>query len=673
KNAKDVSVDEEKNDETQMKLSRGNKLKSKIELKENGFYDEYEIKKSKDAILEFYKEQGFGDASVDYIVEDIANQNKVNITFLIFEGKRLKLKDITISGNNAIKTKTILKALGIKRKKVFKEDIYKEGFKNIKYLYREEGFLDADIKEISRELDEKRENLSLIIEIIEGERYKIGDIKLFGNEHFSTDELTKLMKIHTDEIFKQTFFEESLFRLQNFYAEHGYIRASINPEILYKEKIVDINFYITENNIVYIDKIYVEGNEITKEYVIRRQFVIKEKAIFDINKVRRTQEKIFNLGFFRDVQIETDSSNQETIDLIYKVEEQPTGLATVGGGYSSQDGIIGTLQFTKRNLFGRGQTLNLIWEFGKTRENYQISFNDPYIFQSNIAFGIDIFKIKRDRDYIYKNDIGISKTDVYRERHEGGALKFGRNIFENTNINMTYGFDRVEITDVDTDPSEKHKPLVNEANKGIQDTSSLTFAIIRDTRDNIYYTKRGTYSRFAFKNAGTFLGGDNDFIKINTNGSYFLPLFWEFVLAFNIDLGLVREVGFSKDVPIYEKFYIGGAETVRGYDYRGDIGPEDGGNYKIVYNIEYKFPILKQKMQTILQGVFFFDAGGSWAEREYITFKIGNEANQMKTGVGFGIRFTTPIFPIRLDWGYGLNKEEGKTPSQFYFTIGQTF
>ena len=215
--------------------------------------------------------------------------------------------------------------------------------------------------------------------------------------------------------------------------------------------------------------------------------------------------------------------------------------------------------------------------------------------------------------------------------------------------------------------------MQDESDKGVQDTSSITLTLYRDTRDNIYYTKRGNFEKIAIKKAGTILGGNNDFIKVLTNGSIFFPLFWEFVLAFNVDLGFVKEIDNSINVPIYERFFIGGADSVRGYDYRGDIGPDEGGNYRMVYNIEYKFPIVREKKQTILQGVFFFDLGGAWSKKRDVKFKIGEDEDKMKRGFGFGIRFTTPVFPIRLDWGYGLDKEEGEKPSQFYFTIGQLF
>lgn len=649
------------------------KIKKQIDIKPKSYYDEQEIMIAKDKIEEFLKEEGYIASSVDYIVKEIPDKNMCDITFYISEGDIFLLNEINIKGLTEFSLKKILKTFGLKKKKVFKESLYKKGIESIKALYKEEGFLDIEIIE-NRIISDDKNSISIFLEFQEGNLYKFRDIDFYGNEKISTDELKKLLEIKSGDYFKESKFEISLYKIRNYYAEKGYIRSSVDPEIIYNSnESVSIKFNIVENEIVYIDRIYIDGNNITKDYVIRREFVVKEKSIFDINKVKRSQEKIFNLGFFKDVNINMEPKTDDKVDLIFKVEEQPTGMATVGGGYSSEDGVIGTLQLSKNNLFGKGQKVNLLWEFGKTRQNAQLSFTDPYIFKSNIAFGVDIFNMKRYRDYVYTQDSGYTRTDIYREYHRGGAIKFGKKIFTNSNISLGYSFDRVEITEVDDDDSVRHKPLKDESDKGEQDTSSITLTLYRDTRDNIYYTKKGNFEKISIKKAGTILGGDNDFIKVITNGSIFFPLFWEFVLAFNVDLGFVKNIDDSINVPIYERFYIGGADTIRGYDYRGDIGPEDGGNYRMIYNIEYKFPIVREKKQTILQGAFFFDIGGSWSKREDICFKAGRDENNMKRGIGFGIRFTTPVFPIRLDWGYGLDKKEGEKPSQFYFTVGQIF
>jgi outer membrane protein insertion porin family len=656
------------------KKIKASKLRDKIEIKEKSFYDEFALSKAKEAIIDFYKEQGYGDAKLDAVVDIDKTTNKASITIFITEGNILKLKNVLITGNKEFKTKLIFKTLGVKRKKIFKEDEYKKGLKQIEFLYKENGFLDIAITEKSRTFDEKRENVEINLEIKEGQKYTINEISFAGNTVFLPSEFLKLVLIKQGMIYKESLFEESMMNIQTLYSERGYIRATVKPDIEYKNNTVNIKFLITENNIVYVDKIFIEGNDITKDYVIRREFVIKEQEVFNVNKVRRTQERIFNLGFFKDIQMDLEPVDDSNVNLTFKVEEQPTGMATVGAGYSSQDGLIGNLQFTKNNLFGRGQRLNFLWEFGEKKQNYQIGFTEPYLFGTYTSFGADISDTDRSLDYVYKNINNNQTTDVYNDKHQGISFRFGRKFWDDYTANLTFGFEKSKIYNVDIDTSTEHQTLLDEENKGEQETNSVTFAVARDTRDNVFYTKHGTYTRLSVKNAGGILAGDNNFVKALLNHSRFYHLFWEFVLALNIDAGIVKPFDISAEVPLYEKFKIGGAESVRGYRYNsGDIGPQDGGLYKLVYNIEYKFPIIQEKKQSILQGALFFDVGGAWNNRSDIDLSIGRDKYQMKCGVGIGIRFTTPAFPIRLDWGYGFNKEDGKDPKELYFTIGQLF
>ncbi|MFC1501396.1 BamA/TamA family outer membrane protein, partial [Elusimicrobiota bacterium] len=197
--------------------------------------------------------------------------------------------------------------------------------------------------------------------------------------------------------------------------------------------------------------------------------------------------------------------------------------------------------------------------------------------------------------------------------------------------------------------------------------------VVWDTRDNYFDASRGNRQSLSVQVAGGPFGGDVNFIKPIARSSWYFPTFWKFVFSLNGTVGLVENTYPSTDVPIYEKFYVGGAESIRGYTYRSEIGPAEGGKLMTIFNAEYKFPIVQERKRTILQGAFFADCGGAWRSPNDFTFNIGTGDNDMKVGVGFGIRFTTPVFPLRLDWGYGLNHKEGEELSQFYFTIGNIF
>jgi outer membrane protein insertion porin family len=664
-----VAIDFQGNE--QMKKS---KIKAVIKTELKKEYDQAKVNIDEEAIATLYKDKGYADVKVDSYVDSDDKTGEAVLTFYITEGKKIMIKKVLVTGNTAIKTKKILKTMKTKRKKVFKEEVLTEDLKQIEHMYKNEGYLQVEVKDTTRELDEARQYMTLTINVSEGKQYIVGDIKFEGNTEFSNDKLIKTVSLQKGKIYRQENFDETIATMQDMYAEKGYIQARVVPKYEYKENIVDIIFDITENSIVYIDRIYLDGNKVTRDYVIRRQILVKEGEPFNVKRIRRSQEQIYNLGFFQDVQIDLDQTAKDKADLIFNVVEQKTGLASVGVGYSSQDKAVGNLQVSENNLFGRGQSISLLWEFGKTKKNYQISFNEPYFFGTYTSFGCDVFNMTRDLEYVYTNKLGSLTSDWYTEKHLGGNIRFGRKLREDYYAKATYGFDRVRISDVDTlDDSPEHQLLINEQGKGYQDTSSLTLAVSRDTRDNVFYTYRGMYTNLSAKFAGGLFGGNNNFSKFYYTNSIFIKTFWKFVLAFNMEGGVVAYYSPSTEVPIYERFYVGGAESVRGYNYRGDIGPSEGGNYKMVYNIEYKFPIVSENKRPILQWAFFADAGGSWLKSDEVTFKIGRESNYMKAGVGFGLRFTTPVFPVRLDWGYGLNQREGEDPKQFYFTVGQLF
>ncbi|MCP4481789.1 MAG: outer membrane protein assembly factor BamA [bacterium] len=651
------------------------KILAKIDMRKKEAFDNFTLSKAKKDIQNFYQELGYSNMKIDSLTKLDEQTNKIAITFYISEGKQVKIAKIILQGNTNIKTKKILKKLGLKRKKIFKEDKYRVGIQQVKQLYKEKGYLNIEVLEIHRKLDEQAEKMTLKLEIKEGPEYYIKNIQFSANTVFTDLELLEGLSICNYKNFKQSEYEESLIHIRSKYAERGYIQAQILPELIYqKPNAVLLKINIIENQVIYIDKIFINGNDITKDYVIRREFIIKENEPFNVKKVQRTQERIFNLGFFKDIQIDLDQIDEKTVDLNFNVEEQPTGMASIGAGYSSEDGLIGNLQFTKKNLLGRGQKLSLLWEFGKTKQNYQISFTEPYFFGSFISLGVDIFDINRERDYVYKNDSDGTSTDIYSEEHKGGSIRFGRRFWENYRANIGYGFDRVRVYNVDADTDTNHLELIEEQDKGYQDTSSISLSLSRDTRNNVFYTQSGSYARIKTKLAGTdILGGDNNFVKNSLEYSKFFPLFWKFVLAINAETAMINHFYPSGNSPIYEKFFIGGSESVRGYDYRGDIGPEDGGRYKFVYNIEYKFPLYQEKKTTILQGALFCDVGGAWKDGGDVTLEIGRGEYQMKAGFGLGIRFTTPAFPIRFDWGYGGGKPDGERKAQFYFTIGQLF
>lgn len=628
------------------------KLKKEIESEEKEPFANRKMQEDTEKIATLYKEKGYADIKVEpYTTEDEKN-GMVTMTFFITEGKQIKIGKVNLIGVEAFNTKKIKKKMETKKEKFFKQGLLDEDLRTIEAYYKDRGFLKVHLGTPMVVRDEEEAKIFVTLFVYEGFKYTVGDIQFRDNYVVTTEDLEKDLEVKHGEIFSQAKLEESLFNIQERYAEKGYILMRSNPEYSTddEKKVVNLLITINEQGIVYLDRIYLGGNVITKDYVIKREFLVKEGDPFNVKKIRRTQEKLYNLGFFSDIAIEIgETGDPYRANLICEVTEQRTGLLSMGAGYSSQDGLLGTLQLTQSNFLGRGQRIDLMLEFGKKKTNYQLSFTEPWFLGRHVLFGISAYDTDRDRDY-------------YREERAGGNIRIGPHLTDILSLRFTYTYERVKVYDA----------LADWAEEGKKDSSSFTTYLIRDSRDNIFDASRGSLNSISLQVSGGILGGDTDFVKTFTSNSWFFPTFWRFVLAIQLRYGIASSFPHSTGVPIYERFYVGGADSVRGYDYRGEIGPDEGGVTMFVSNVEYKFPIVKEKLRTILQGAIFIDMGGSWRKGD-VNFTIGSRENQLKMGIGAGIRFQTPFFPVRLDWGYGLNHKPGEDKSQWYFTMGQSF
>jgi outer membrane protein assembly complex protein YaeT len=436
------------------------------------------------------------------------------------------------------------------------------------------------------------------------------------------------------------------------------------------DNVVNVDFNIKENNIVYVGDVYVDGLTKTKDNTIRREILLRPGDVFSSGKVRRSMEKIYNLGFIDGAEPNIAPTGQPDImNLAFSITEGKPGMITAGAGYSSVDKFVGSIQLQHMNLFGRAQKLNLLWEFGARRQNYEIDWTEPWFLGKAMSLGLSLYNIERLRDY-------HNTTDAYREGRLGGSVSISPRIADKISLLFGYTYEHVRIFNIDDDELETE--ILNDPDLAKDRTSSVRAQIVYDTRDYIYDATRGVRYSYGVTVAGGPFGGNVNYVRNSVRGTWFFPTFWKFVLSININAGWIESYGSSSDVPLYEKYYVGGADTIRGYKYRTEIGPYNGGKVMAVANVEYKFPIVQENKKTILQGAFFYDIGGTWRDVNHINFSFGTdnaETNSyyLKSGVGFGIRFATPVFPLRLDWGYGLNHKRGEDLQQFYFTIGNVF
>ncbi|MDD5020350.1 MAG: outer membrane protein assembly factor BamA, partial [Candidatus Omnitrophica bacterium] len=598
--------------------------------------------------------------------------NKARIVITINEGKRVKIKRIYVDGNMHFPDGKILALIKTKRAGwfnpgFFKEDQFNDDLERIKDFYQKNGYLDVTV---DYRLDyDARGDIYLRLRIEEGKVYTVGSIVFKGNEIFPEKELFESIKAcPVGGIFTYDALRGDVANLQGFYFGKGYIYAQINESSALEPESgkVDISYTIKENDIVYVDRIEIRGNLKTKDKVIRREMRIKPGERFDGDKLKRSKERLYNLGFFEEINYDTEpGSDPDNRNLVVDVKEAKTGSFSFGGGYSSIDQFVGFVEVEQKNFdwrnwktfTGGGQDLKIRGEIGTVRENFEINFTEPWMFDHPVAFGFDIYRRVHDKD----SDVGYG----YEEKRTGGDLRLSKEFGEYFKGGVLYRLEEVEISGVDSTALDDLK-----AEEGKNLISSMEFTLTRDTTDNVFNPSRGLVLSGSYEIAGGPMGGDKKFNKVFGLASQYFPSFGKNVLQLQARGGIVTPYGGQKEVPIYERFYAGGANTIRGYEER-TVGPADpvtadplGGEALMIFNIEYTFPIV-----DFIKGALFIDTGGVW--EEVSDFDLGG----FKTGIGFGVRIKTPIGPLKLDYGIPLNKQPGKEDKEgrFHFSMSHGF
>lgn len=654
---------------------KSERLADKVSVKKGTLLDFHVLSEDVSALETYYTEQGFSRVEVSYNVETDPVTGEAVVIFVIKEGYVLKVKTITFEGNNNIPSNELKKYMATKpawlfiQKGVFDEDKFQEDIGRLSAVYRSKGFLDVKLfDKIGYSVDGTLMYISIVIE--EGKKYLVGKIGIEGELAFPEKETAQAIKVNKDDAFDFQKLRDDMDNIRTFYYNKGYMDAQVDLQHKYNATTdrMDITYIIKANNEVFVGKINITGNNKTKDKVIRRELRVYPGEKYSGEKLKRSKERLYNMGFFEDVYLDTASTREKDIkDLNVTVKETKTGEFSFGGGYSSVDAFIGFVQIRQKNFdianfpyfTGAGQDLVVRAEAGSARTNYFLGWTDPWIFDYPLLLGFDLYRQEHER-------YGTSGYD-YAEERTGGSLRLGKELTEHIGTGLVYNLEEVAISDIPDNAS-----LALKEERGENYLSRLTWNLRYDTRDNVYSPSRGSLTNLSLENAGSFLGGDKDFVKVFTYTSYYYSLLESVVLELSGRAGVVESCSDSKTVPIYERFFAGGAATIRGYKQRG-IGPRDssdvnlvvGGNSTVIGNAEITFPIFK----NLIKGAVFYDVGSVMEEAEDLL-----STADYKMGTGCGVRVKTPIGPIKLDYGYPLTANEGdKKEGQFYFSVSHGF
>lgn len=648
-------------------------LLSKMKTQAGKFLDRKALRDDVGTIEEMYQKKGLSQVEVE--VESVLDEatNKTRLHFIIREGYRVKVSRIKILGNSAYKDGRVIKVMKSRSAWLFnsgflKDDVLLEDMERVQAFYEKNGYIDAraDYQVIQR----RRGKVDVEVTVQEGRRYYVGDIQINGVEVIGKPDIFSAMKeIKPGKVFSKQNLADDMALVKSLYFDKGYIFARVNEATSLNTQTgrVDLKMDIEEGSIAYINKIKVQGNTQTRDIVVRRELRMYPGEQFDGVKMRRSKERLNNLGYFEEVGFDIqDTDEAQKKDLVVDVREAKTGSFSFGGGYSTVDRMIGFVELEQRNfdftnwpsLTGGGQQLSARAEVGSSRNNMVLSFTEPWIFDNPVSGGFDLYRTQ----YLRESSTGYA----YDQTRTGTKLRLGKEINEYLSSAAYYRIENVKIGNMESNVSADLRDEV-----GKSTLSVIGGSLTKDKRDSTISPTTGWVLTGASDVAGGPIGGDRDFYRLETSGAYYVPFRYKSVLQFSGRVGMVDAYGDAHKVPIFERYFAGGARSIRGYDERA-IGPYDsvthdaiGGEGLITATAEYTIPLV-----DVIKFATFFDTGN-------VTAKFGDVlTDDFYSGYGIGFRVKTPIGPMNLDYGIPLNKEPGedkRKSGKFYFSVSRGF
>jgi outer membrane protein insertion porin family len=681
-------------------LMEGNKrfkeerLKREYSQKVGDSLDERKAHDDAHKIQDLYQKSGYPDSKVIYEVSIDKDTGKAILKFTVHEGERVFIKQIKFTGNKAFPDNRLLKIMKTRRHwwgswlagtGVLKEEDFKEDLDKLRDYYDSNGYIDMEIRGTHTERVGPKW-MVITIDLYEGSQYKVGSVTIEGNKLFPTPDLEKHLKMTSGKTFTPTAMAADQKALEDYYGGRGYLDTSARPIRAPNVETgrIDMTYSIHEGELTYIEKVEIRGNTKTKDKVIRRELAVNPGEIYDTVRVDRSVERLKNLGYFSKVEATpepTDVPNRK--DLVLNLEEQRTGSVTFGAGFSSIDSLLGFVEITQGNfdLFnwpsftGGGEKLRLRLQVGFKRQDEVLSFVEPWFLDQKLSLGFDAF---------HHNSNFLSTE--YSEQRTGVALWLEKALNDFIRGRIEYGIQDIDLN-VDQIASQELQ-----SQSGSHTRSSVTGTLVYDTRDSVFLTTRGNRTEVSAELAGGPMGGNVDDYKLNAKTSFYFPFFDKQVLQLVGAAGVVDAFGSSRNagsnvtetvfgggvtntvhasinpVPIFDRYFLGGANTLRGFAFR-QVSPKDGfgepigGNGFMNATAEYTYPIVER-----VRGAFFFDIGNVY--QNAYDFSLNN----MKSDAGIGVRLNLPIGPLRLDYGYPImtDQSSGRT-GKIQFSVGYQF
>lgn len=667
-------------------------LEEKYTIKAGQILNEGRVRATEQALQQVYQEKGFYLAEIEYELRRVSD-TEVDVVYNINEYQKVQIGAVTFIGNEALSSKE-LQGIIESRPKGFLSFLNKSGnfnaesfatdLQRLRAYYYEYGYLDIEVHEPLVELSADGTQIFLSIPLVEGPAYDIKDIEVSGEIEGHEEQINKLIKAETGERFASSSIRTDMEAVANYFKDLGYAFAEVVPQTAVDQEnlTVDVNYLVRRGEIAYIGRIDIVGNTVTRDRVIRRELLIEEGERYSTSKIQASMRYIQRLGFFEDVNLREERSQQDRslVDLQIEVRERPTRTLQVGAGYSSYDGIMANAQVSENNLFGRGQNLSFMLNWSRRTRNFEIAFLEPRLGGSRWQLNVSLF----NRRYVYPQ---------FQRDSLGATVGVGYMLTRELTLTLGWRVERINASA--SDDSIFVSAIYNAGNQlSIGPTAGLFY----DSRDDRLFPTRGMYHGVRGEISDSVFGAQQNYLKARAfTRFYWEPLWDNWVIRFNAELARIYSTRSGEATPITERYFLGGSQTVRGFDNftlspcetrargndpgGGTICDEIGGHKSLHFNLELEFPIVQS---FGLRGVVFMDAGNAFGLRDNLTMKpdfmvkrADREAeygNVLRTSVGFGVRWRSPIGPLRFEWGLPLARLPGvESPVRFEFGIGNVF
>jgi outer membrane protein insertion porin family len=635
-------------------------LEAQLLIKEERSIEANILDESSMRLERYFKDQGYLFVKVSYQREDQPEKKLVNITFEIESGHPVLLMSTRFEGNQNIAAKDLKKVIqiqstGILIPHVVQEKTIQADIKALQAYYQSRGFLQAQIKD-GLTFSPEKDRADLVFQIEEGVQTLLGQIKFEGNHVFQDSELLKVSGLKPQTPYNAAESLEAVLKILSHYSKMGYAfaQASYTPEFKDQNHYVDLHYQIDESIQAFVGKIFLQGNTVTEDHVIMRELVIHPNDLYDEEKIRLSEQRLYRLGFLGEIRLNPLSEEKKSIrDLLLSVKERKAGSVDFGLGYGEEEHLRGFLEVTHRNLFGTGRRINLRGEASSIERKYALNYKEPWLF-SMVMDG------RAGLVYQFEKQVAFDKRTI------GGNLGIDKSFTERTKASLQYLYEQNECEDI-----EDVAVLTPEDQQRIT-IGSINPSVVRDSRDDPFDPTSGSVNGIIIKDSSKILGSETQFVKVTVQSSWYRPVSKWLVLALSSRAGIAQKFGETEAIHCSERFFLGGRSTIRGYSLNTVGVPGQtlilpklkptGGNAMFLVNGELRFRLLKR-----VGVVLFLDGGNVWLE--YPDMQLSD----FKYSTGAGIRFNTPVGPLRLDWGYKLEPEVGESQSEWHFTLGHTF